>query len=530
MGKWSKFKSIYVKAKEANNLKNTARNIKQNGIIQTTKDYFKRKAYRHTFKLLKAGAQTALKWLFTTPAGWITLGIGIIVASMVGSSMTNQNQEDKALTTNTPDTEQAVTTKQYAAIQTGCPAGVLSNSVVSGSLDLEQGKNKFSLEEVTKFASASIRSTWKIDEDKAASYFLNKNTAVATRYGLKPSNINNVTDAVKAEGVSPVFFYLYAVNEGGGEGGYINHYVQSDMTGDAVKDAKMDAKYIKEMANSVGGKPATGGGEPANLPTEPAQKLLDKLKQGSIGRIYIQATSAVTAEIADLSGQHGEWTGLFGHPISQIMGSVQSLGGDISAGDEISTVNLTNANIEKCNPGKATNAHLKSGGMSLKEAQEWMLDNYVNKNISPSDILPALPGKYETKTNCVAFTWYFIKNFTNLKPGNGNGKDCAPTLASANNLKISHTPSAYSVFSIGAGGAKSLWRWVGEYGHTGVVLGVDKDKGVAVIGQAMYELPYTKIDTVNSGVNVIEIPLDKMTEEQGWSFVNVNDHMKDLKK
>ena len=46
----------------------------------------------------------------------------------------------------------------------------------------------------------------------------------------------------------------------------------------------------------------------------------------------------------------------------------------------------------------------------------------------------------------------------------------------------------------------------------------------------MYELPYTKVDTVNSGINVIEVPLDKMTEDQGWSFVNVNDHMKDLKK
>jgi hypothetical protein len=91
------------------------------------------------------------------------------------------------------------------------------------------------------------------------------------------------------------------------------------------------------------------------LPTQEAKNLLDALPKGSIGVYYIQATSAVTAEVEELSGKTGDWDGNvtnYGYPMSAMMQNIQTMGGDPSqGGSTISTADcsgdLTGTGIQK---------------------------------------------------------------------------------------------------------------------------------------------------------------------------------------
>lgn len=90
-----------------------------------------------------------------------------------------------------------------------------------------------------------------------------------------------------------------------------------------------------------------------------------------------------------------------------------------------------------------------------------------------------------TLNNCVAFSQWFINNYTSVDPGIGtnDGVGYAGTLISAGGLTDGGTtPKAYAIFSVG--GSSSA-------GHTGVVLGINKDKGEIYIGEAGCTSGYT---------------------------------------
>jgi hypothetical protein len=120
---------------------------------------------------------------------------------------------------------------------------------------------------------------------------------------------------------------------------------------------------------------------------------------------------------------------------------------------------------------------LKSGGMSLSEAKSFMKEY---KGLSNSDI-----AKYAINdagcaggplANCVAFSQYFINRYTDKKlTSPGNGRDVVRSILSLSSFTDGGTtPAVYAVFSVD----DDLW------GHTGVVLGIDKEKGVIIIGEA----------------------------------------------
>lgn len=187
----------------------------------------------------------------------------------------------------------------------------------------------FTIDQVKTFVSEPVTSTWNISDSTAEQWFLKQAGAQATigKYGLNSGNIGSITSAIKAANVSPVFFYLYTVNEGGGAGGFINHY-GSDAAGGGPGNATRDAQYLASQSKDKSSGPATGGSEPTDLPTAEAQQILNALPSGSIGVVYIQATSAVTAELEDLSGKTGDWSGLFGKPLSDAMQNIKTMGGD----------------------------------------------------------------------------------------------------------------------------------------------------------------------------------------------------------
>jgi hypothetical protein len=203
------------------------------------------------------------------------------------------------------------------------------SSTGSGSTTATPKTGKYTLDQVKTFAGEPVTSTWGISDGTAEQWFLKQAGAQATiaKYGLTSSNIGAISSIVRSSKVSPVFFYLDTVNEGGGAGGFINHY-GGDVAGGGPANAKRDADYLAFEATQTKGTPATGGGEPASMPTAEAKSILDSLPSGSIGVYYTQATSAVTAELEDLSGKTGGWTGLFGAPLSDSMQNIQKMGGD----------------------------------------------------------------------------------------------------------------------------------------------------------------------------------------------------------
>lgn len=225
----------------------------------------------------------------------------------------------------------------------GSPAATPGSS---GTGSTNGGSGTFSIDQVKTFASEPVTSTWNISNGTVEQWFLKQAGAQATigRYGLNSSNIGQITSAVQAANVSPVLFYLDTVNEGGGAGGFINHYA-GDTAGGGPGNATRDVRYIVSESHTTADGPATGGGEPSDMPTAEAKSLLDALPKGSLGVYYIQATSAVTAEVEELSGHTGDWdsnvTG-FGHPMSAMMQNIKTMGGNpMQGGSAISTSGCT---------------------------------------------------------------------------------------------------------------------------------------------------------------------------------------------
>jgi hypothetical protein len=250
-------------------------------------------------------------------------------------------QSSSALAQSLPDSAQPFTPDDINSIIGGTPfynkndtcSGSSSSSSVTPGSGASGGM--YTIDQVKAFASEPITSTWNISDSTAEQWFLKQSGARATitKYGLTSSNIGEITSAVEAANVSAVFFYLYTVNEGGGAGGFINHY-GSDIAGGGPANATRDAEYLVSQAQQTNGTPGSGGGEPADMPTAEAQNILNSLPAGSIGKVYIPATSAVTAELEDLSGKTGDW---FGKPLSAAMQNIQSMGGDPTQGGTTSS-------------------------------------------------------------------------------------------------------------------------------------------------------------------------------------------------
>ena len=194
--------------------------------------------------------------------------------------------------------------------------------------------------EVNAFASIPVSSTWNITDSAAEQWFLKQTSARATigKYGLNSSNIPDISKAVREQGVSPVFFYLYTVNEGGGAGGFINHY-GSDTSGGGVGNATRDAKYIAEYSKKMDTKPAwIDAGNPVDFVPQSAkdagEKNFKNMPSGALGRTYIPATAAATWEAYYPNGLKKTYNKIqnYGPPLADAMKNVKSMGGNPTEG------------------------------------------------------------------------------------------------------------------------------------------------------------------------------------------------------
>lgn len=129
---------------------------------------------------------------------------------------------------------------------------------------------------------------------------------------------------------------------------------------------------------------------------------------------------------------------------------------------------------------------LISGGMNLEQAKVFM-QAYINDPDADPHMNGAGSGCVGGwKANCVSFSTYFISKYTNLKGFGvrkdgvpGNGFEVVTNVKNRNqDIEVGTVPRPYAVFSRGEGPANV------DVGHTGVILGVDTQRGKAIIGEA----------------------------------------------
>lgn len=250
--------------------------------------------------------------------------------------------------------------------ETGGTTSLARNSASGGSYTPDQVKS---------FASTPITSTWGISDSTVEQWFLKQAGARATvaKYGLKSSNIGEITSAVKAAGVSPVFFYAYTVSEGGGAGGFINHY-GSDIAGGGVANAKHDAEYLINQSKIMDSKPSwVDAGNPVDFVPNDVKNSgnadFRSLPSGSIGRAYIAATAATTWEVYYPNGLKKEYNKIqdYGAPLNATMQNIKAMGGDpMQGGVGIGCGSDDSADIAGCTP-IGTQVHGEYSQEQLKE-------------------------------------------------------------------------------------------------------------------------------------------------------------------
>ncbi len=133
----------------------------------------------------------------------------------------------------------------------------------------------------------------------------------------------------------------------------------------------------------------------------------------------------------------------------------------------------------------STSVALTEGGLTQKQATQFVMNYGANKNNSTKDILMSSgnywtggSGGYNYGSNCVSFTRFFLMKFTdvNMSGSMGDGSDVVANLAKKG-VPTGTEPKVYSIFSTPATSGN-------PYGHTGVVLGIQGD--TIIVGHASY--------------------------------------------
>ena len=472
-------------------------------------------------KAAAGAAKGVLVFLISNPIGWIISGFLLV---MLIGIVANSNSGDNTLLAGEGDGYNDVTLEEYVSMHNGCPPNLLAGGP-SSSLTFEPSQTDRGLEEVVAWMSSPISTTWNVDLGKAEALFLSYNPIIASRYSVTESNIREVSMAIQNEGVSPQFFWMYSVEEGGGHGGYINHFTEANASSDRLEAARNDARKIREISNDINPCIAKGGGITPNMPLPPATEILDIMPAGSVGRAYLKMTAAATAEIVHLNGNPGSWSpgtdqsldggfGTYGPPLNKMMSLIEELGGN-----PFSDTQMTNLSMDDCFE-QMGNGQLVSGGMSVEEARAFMY-TYLETPLTAAEVLPAAPGTPIIHANCTAFVSWFLKNHTSILSQGGNGVDIVPNLVSGyDDLEYSDVPTVYGVFSV----HNQPGMTSSAEGHTGIILGIDTANDEVIIGQAGYGNPFTSMDQAGSGVNVQKLPLS-FFEGDNWTFVDISAHI-----
>ncbi|MBR3256086.1 hypothetical protein IKG10_00200 [Candidatus Saccharibacteria bacterium] len=169
---------------------------------------------------------------------------------------------------------------------------------------------------------------------------------------------------------------------------------------------------------------------------------------------------------------------------------------------------------QECEICEEDEAGLIAGGMTYEQAVEFVKpyreeasklnvgdygEGTANGTVIGSGLVSYVSGCASTLNNCVAFSQWFVNNYTTIRQdiGTNDGIGYVGTLINSGGLTDGGTtPRPYAVFS-GPGSSAA--------GHTGVVLGINKNKNEIYIGEAACGGFYTGDNFNYPGVNTYSL-------------------------
>ena len=168
------------------------------------------------------------------------------------------------------------------------------------------------LDNAVGFAKSPINSDFGVNKAAMIADFSRR----SRRLRYLGADANRLYDTIKGQGISPEWFFAYELQEDlNPNWGWLNHTYPH---GDAYSDAVYICNWIKQFANSDGFHAATEGG--LGNQSMVAQWNIE-FPKGTIGRLYLQATAAASAE---LLGQNG---GYYGKPLAGCAAQIRAWGG-----------------------------------------------------------------------------------------------------------------------------------------------------------------------------------------------------------
>lgn len=305
---------------------------------------------------------------------------------------------------------------------------------------------------IEAFARSTIDSAWGISDATVEQWFLKQAGAsrVKNRYGLNESNIGDITVAVKGVGVSPVFFYAYTVNEGGGAGGFINHY-RGEASGGGVGNAVRDANYLFSASQNSDSSPSwIDAGNPVDFVPQSVKEAGDadfqNMPLGTIGRAYIPATAATTWEVYYPDGLKKEFNRVqnYGSPLTDMINNINGMGGNPSQGDSVESGScadgstLTGEGVTKAVEWAKTIANNDGYGYDQPTRQsgwqKWQEDPDCTNGCGSFDCSSFVAGAYTEAGYFDANPQFSTGNMVSVLSKNGFTK-IADSAATENNLQ-----------------------------------------------------------------------------------------------
>lgn len=128
----------------------------------------------------------------------------------------------------------------------------------------------------------------------------------------------------------------------------------------------------------------------------------------------------------------------------------------------------------KDNCGNKKSAMIE-GGLTIDQAKK--LADYYRTTVGGPFNVPGVTNDVMTKWNCVSLSRWFTNAFSDVKFGEGNGRDVANNLKSASGLETGKEPQPWSIFAVTHG--KTMCGSA-LCGHTGAVVGVQGGKVITI--------------------------------------------------
>lgn len=187
--------------------------------------------------------------------------------------------------------------------------GKMEKDITSGG-----GGGGGDLDSVEGFAKSPINADFGVNKQLMLQDFAAKDHRVHA-WGV---DVNRLYDTVKAQGISPEWFFAYDITEQDPMSwSWLNHFAYR--LPDPYQDAINVCNWIKQFANSDSFNPASGFG--AYTSPDMAAKWNQEFHKGTIGRLYLQGTAAAVMELAN------ENPGRYGRPMSWCVQLIKSWGG-----------------------------------------------------------------------------------------------------------------------------------------------------------------------------------------------------------